>query len=122
VHGAHLGFHLPFGHLFAGHTPDRIIGDEKFTNVANEVLQFLSGDPNAKLTPKQMNELIDAIVKQCGKKADKLKITRPPTGGGGGDGGGGGGGFGGYPWWWYSMWNFVNWVNSITVSGPKQNL
>jgi len=44
---------------------------------------------------------------------------RPLIGGGGGVGGGGfGGGFGGgYPGWWYSMWAFVNWVNSIEV-GP----
>lgn len=72
------GFDLGFGHLFAGHEPDRIIGDAKFVNVSNEVLQFLSGDPDAKLTAKQMNELIDAIVKQCGNKGNQLKITRPP--------------------------------------------
>lgn len=32
---------------------------------------------------------------------------------GGGDGGHSGGG--GYPEWWYSMWDFVNWVNSIQI-------
>jgi hypothetical protein len=40
-------------------------------------------------------------------------ITSPGGGGGGGDFGGGYGG--GYPFWWYSMWAFVNWVNSIPV-------
>jgi hypothetical protein len=39
-------------------------------------------------------------------------------------GGGPGGGIhenghmgGGYPSWWYSMWSFVNWVNSIPAGG-----
>jgi len=79
VHGAHLGFELGFGHLFAGHEPDRIIGDAKFVNVSNEVYQFLTGDSSVKLTPTQLNKLIDAIVKECGKKAGQLKITRPPA-------------------------------------------
>lgn len=80
VHGAHLGFELGFGHLFAGHEPDRIIGDAKFVNVSNEVLQFLTGDSSVKLTPAQLNDLIEAIKKECGaKKAGELKITRPPV-------------------------------------------
>jgi len=86
AHGAHL-FITPYEHFKLGHSPDLIVGDLTFVNVANEVLQFLSGDPNAKLTPAQINDMIDAIVKRCGKKAKDLKITRQPVGGGGGGGG-----------------------------------
>jgi RHS repeat-associated protein len=105
VHGAHQGYGLPFGHLKDGHKPDRIIGDAKFMRAANEVFQVLSGNPNAKLSSQQTNDLIDAIVAACGKNAKNLQITRPsPTGGGGGGGGeSGGGGGGGYyctPYYW----------------------
>jgi hypothetical protein len=79
VHGAHQGFDLGFGHLFAGHEPDRIIGDAKFVNVSNEVLQFLTGDSSVKLTDTQIGDLIEAIKRQCGpKKAGKLKIIPQP--------------------------------------------
>jgi RHS repeat-associated protein len=102
VDGAHLGYGLPFGHagntlkhkLFGGFDVDHIIGDEKFLTAANEVLQLLSGDPTAFLTPEQVKDLNNAILKECG--ASKIKVVDPaPTGGGGGDGGGGGGGDGG---------------------------
>jgi hypothetical protein len=91
--------------------PDRIIGDTRFTNVANEVFKFLSGNANASLTSDQMNALIDAIIKRCGPKAKDLKITRPSTGGGGvGDAGGG---FGGFDSWRYALYNFLQWLYSI---------
>lgn len=78
VHGAHLRFELPFGHFFSGNAPDRIIGDKAFIDVSNEVYQFLSGNSSLKLTAKQLNDLINAIIKECGaKKAGQLKIIRP---------------------------------------------
>jgi hypothetical protein len=89
----------------AGHTPDRAIDLNTFVDVANEVYQFLSGNANARLTPKQINDLIDAIVKQCGpKKTGLLIIFRPPATAGGGGGGGGSsisfGSGGGWGWDW----------------------
>jgi hypothetical protein len=133
-HGAHKNYRgflklIRFGHAFTdiaswvgiGNSPDNVIGDEKFVSAANEVYQVLTGSSATTLTADQMNGLIDAIIAGCGPKASKkFVVTRPPSGGGGGGGGVGFGG--GYPGWWYSMWNFVNWVNSITVSGPKMNL
>jgi len=85
VHGAHLGFQLPFGHAFAGHDPDRIVCDTTFINVSNEVYALLTG-ANARLSPKQLNELINAIIEKCGEKANDLQITRPRTVGQGGGG------------------------------------
>lgn len=91
VHGAHQGYHLPFGHARDGSKPDRIIGDDKFMRAANETYQLLSGNNNVSLTAQQVNDLIDAIIKGCGKMADKFQITRPaPTGGGHGNPPGGG--------------------------------
>jgi RHS repeat-associated protein len=123
VHGAHEGYGLPRGH-FPKHEPDRLIGDDKFMRAANETLQTLTGDKNASLSLLQTLDLIDAIVAACGKDAKKLTIIPPPVplggsiggGGGGGIDGGGGGGFVGYPSWWYSMWDFVDWVDSIDMS------
>ena len=99
-----------------GHSPDLIVGDLTFVNVANEVLQFLSGDPNAKLTPAQTNDMIDAIVKRCGKKAKDLKITRQPVGGGGGGGAFGGGGFGGNP---FGNWNIFDLLQLLLPKAPE---
>ena len=65
-----------------GTSPDRIIGDNTFVDVSNELLQFLTKDPNARLTSAEMNELIDAILKECqreGFQVNKLVITRPQT-------------------------------------------
>jgi hypothetical protein len=80
-HGAHRNYiGNPLGHgvdSALGQDPDVIIGDQAFVNVANELYQFLKKDPNARLTNEQMNELIDAIIQECGKDANKLKITRP---------------------------------------------
>ncbi len=121
VHGAHLGLSA-YGHFKAGHDPDRLIGDDKFLNVANEVYQFLTGNSNAKLTPAQMNGLMNAIFATCAAQGDAKKLTRPRTvgsrgGGGGGFGGGGfGGGGGGYPWWWNAMQSFSNWVSQIGLT------
>lgn len=70
-----------------GQDPDKVIGDAKFLQASNEVYQLLKGDKNASLTSQQVNDLIDAIVKGCGKQAKKFKITRPPLTGGGGGGG-----------------------------------
>jgi RHS repeat-associated protein len=83
VMGAHQGFNPPIGHAFKGTAPDRIIGDPKFLTAANEVFKLLSNNNSASLTAQQVNDLIDAIVKGCGKKADKFTITRPDIGGGG---------------------------------------
>jgi RHS repeat-associated protein len=123
VHGAHQGFSLPTGHLFAGSTPDRIIGDSKFMRAANETFQVLSGNKNASLTGQQVEDLINAIIEGCGDEAEKLRIVHevPIFSAGGGGGGGDGGVFvggGGLPSWYYSMWDFLNWVNSIPV-GPR---
>jgi RHS repeat-associated protein len=120
VHGAHQGFHMPFGHFFSGHKPDRVIGDAKFLRAANETFQTLSGNKNVTLTADQVDDLIAAIIAGCGKKAEKLRIVQsvPIVGGliGGGIGGGFGGGFGGgYPPWWYSMQEFLDWVDSIPI-------
>ncbi len=49
------------------------------TSPSDTSYQFLTGDSSVKLTPTQLNELIDAIVRECGKKAGQLKITRPPA-------------------------------------------
>jgi RHS repeat-associated protein len=67
-------------------------------------------------------------------QANSLSLRCPPVtttdsplgtqlhsvGGGGGGGGSGYVGGGGYPSWWYSMWAFVEWVNSIPVSRREE--
>jgi len=107
VHGAHMDYGLPFGHLKDRHAPDRLIGDPRFMRAANEVFRVLSGNPNASLTSEQTNQLIDAIIAACGKSAKNLKITRPPPTGGGGGGVTSGGGVGTrctpYFWVWSVM-------------------
>jgi len=105
VHGAHLGFHLPFGHAGSGHDPDQLIGGDTFTNVSNEVYQFLTGNRNAKLTPEQYKGLLNAIYATCAKHGDAKKLTRPRTVGAGGGRGFGGGGFGGSP---FGNWDIVD--------------
>lgn len=56
---------------------------------------------------------------QVGRLAISHSGTEAPNnspiirGGGGGGGGPVSFGGGGYPSWWYSMWSFVDWVNSI---------
>lgn len=80
VRGAHQGYRRPFGHAWdtlTGKDPDSVIGDARFMTASNEVFQLLSGNQNASLTAGQVNDLIDAIIATCGKKAKKLKITRP---------------------------------------------
>jgi RHS repeat-associated protein len=116
VHGAHLGLSA-FDHFKAGHDPDRLIGDVNFINVANEVSQFLTENPAAKLTPEQYTGLLNAIWATCDKQDDLNKLTRPRTvrGGGGGGIGFGGGGYGG--WWWGALRNFLNWLHFIPVGG-----
>jgi hypothetical protein len=118
IHGAHQGIGGPIGHAIKGHGPDRIIGDKKFTNAANELLQVLTGNSSAQLTAQDMNKLIDAVEARCKQEQPKatLQITNHPVPSGGGGGGGGGYG-GGYPFWLYSMWDFLDWVDSIPV-GP----
>jgi RHS repeat-associated protein len=115
VHGAHVGFGRPFGHA-SNPDVDKIIGDDKFLRVANETYQLFAGNNNVHLTAWQMKDLINVIIKKCGKK--NVILAQPQRLSGGGPGGGDGGpvgGFGGYPGWWYSMWAFVDWVNSITT-------
>jgi RHS repeat-associated protein len=117
VHGAHVGYGRPDGHA-SNPDVDKVIGDDKFTRVANETYQMFAGNKNAQLTAWQMKDLINVIVKKCGKK--NVILAQPARAGGGpiggGDPGGGGPiGGGGYPSWWYSMWAFVAWVNSITT-------
>jgi RHS repeat-associated protein len=126
-HGAHKNYiNNEYGHgkdsalakLGLGTDPDVIIGDQAFVDAANEVYQLLKKDPNARLTDQQMNELIDAIVKQCGKEAKKLKISRPRIGGGGR-------GFAraiGIPWWYYSLQDFLNWLDSIQPGWTKRKV
>jgi len=113
VHGAHSSLSA-FGHFKEGHDPDRLIGDDKFINVANEVYQFLTGNPTAKLTPEQYTGLLNAVWATCGKQGDLNKLTRPRTVRGGG-GGFGGGGYGG--WWGGALRDFLNWLYSIPVGG-----
>src|SRR5260370_407268 len=79
----HDGFH-------SGTSPDRKVGDQTFINAANTLYALLTGNPAKKLTPKQLNELIERIIKQCTQEnfnMQKLLITRPRTVGGGGGGG-----------------------------------
>jgi RHS repeat-associated protein len=119
VHGAHVGFGWPLGHAGHDEVDWKIGADDKFLRAANETYQLLAGNKNVHLTDRQLNDLINAIIKGC-RNNPKLNVLQPPGGGrisGGGPGGGDGGpiGFGGYPGWWYSMWAFVDWVNSITT-------
>ncbi len=97
AHGAHQGFSLPLGHSYDPGV-DFIIGDEKFSRAANEVYQVLTGKNNAHLSAQQFKNLVNAIMKGCGKNAG-LQIVHSGGlghGGGGGGSGGGGGGGGGY--------------------------
>ncbi len=120
VDGAHQGYGLPFGHagntlehaLFGGKDVDHTIGDAKFTNAANAVYQVLSGNSSASLTGQQMNELISAIVAQCG--ANNVKVAGSGPAGGGGGGGGSGGGGGGYTCAPYD-WVLYNWIGGRWV-------
>ncbi|HWP43786.1 MAG TPA: hypothetical protein VNO14_11155, partial [Blastocatellia bacterium] len=85
----------------------------------NEIYQFLTGNPNVQLSPKQLGELINAIVEHCGKKGKTLKkfrVTRPRIVGGGPNMGNS---FGA-PWWSYSLLDFLLWLDSIQVQ-PKED-
>jgi RHS repeat-associated protein len=117
AHGAHRGYiGNPFGHLTVGHSVDRIIGDQKFLDASNEILQLLKKDPNAKLTTQQINDLLDSILEGCKNKNFELRVIRPTAMGeisGGGFYGFYGRGFFGVPWWYYSMLEFLSWVDSI---------
>jgi RHS repeat-associated protein len=117
AHGAHLGYHASIGHFFDGHAPDRVIGDSTFVNVANEVYDVLTNDRSAKLTPKQLNELLNAVLNQCGDKAKQLTVTRPRRVGGGS--GESGGGFGQFLWWLNTVNSFLDWIHSIQTGGPE---
>lgn len=68
-----------------------------------------------------LGELINAIVAECGKKADKFQITRPDLSAGGGIGLGGmnyyGGGFSSG----WSPWDFADWVDSITTEDQDKS-
>jgi hypothetical protein len=103
VHGAHQGIGGPIGHAIRGHKPDRNIGDKKFINAANEVMQVLTGNSSAQLTGQDINKLIDAIVARCKQELPEVELqttTRPvPSDGSGGGGGGGGRIGGGRPGW-----------------------
>ena len=115
--GAHSGYTNDYckGHAADGHKPDRIIGDKKFIAAANKVFQVMSGDPNANLTNKQINELVDLIKKECGKKYPDLEVHHVSEEGGGGPVSGSGGGdliiYSGQGisdmdllWWLYNQW------------------
>jgi hypothetical protein len=126
VHGAHKGFDLPFGHAFAsifGNDPDGLIGDPKFLNVANEVYQLLSGNPNAMLTAEQITGLMNAIFATCGAQGDAKKLTRPRTVGRGFDGRDAvwfGGGFrGNNPFW---NWNIFDLLQLLFPKPPEEHL
>src|SRR5205814_1664939 len=67
VHGAHQGFGWPLGHIY-DEKVDHIIGDDKFLRAANETYQLFTGNKNAHLTAWQMKDLINVIIKKCGKK------------------------------------------------------
>jgi len=130
AHGAHVGYGPYFGHA-SNWKVDWIINDDKFWRAANEVYQLLSGNNHAHLTDRQMRNLLNAIVQGCGKNPNlEIKGHTPGRGHGsgggggtvGGGGGGGGGDFGGYPSWWYSLWAFVDWVNSIPVGNGHGKL
>ena len=119
VHGAHLGYHLPFGHAGSGHDPDRLVGGDTFMNVSNEVYQFLTGNPNAKLTPEQYKGLLNAIYAACAKQGDAKKLTRPRTVGAGGGGGFGGGGFGGSPFGNWDIFDLLELSEGTVTSTYK---
>ncbi len=95
VRGAHQGFHAPIGHLVPtllsmigiGENPDAVIGDAKFLQAANEVLQVVSNNKDASLTAQQVRDLIKAIRDGCGKKAKHFTFIDPPVTGGGSGGG-----------------------------------
>jgi hypothetical protein len=132
VHGAHQGYSLPLGHALADSEPDRILGDAKFMRAANETFQVLSRNKNASLTAQQVDDLINAIIAGCGKKAKDLRIVHSiPLFGGGtliggfdnGDGGrtiyyGGGDFFDSFRWLDMLMESFhENITVSATVGG-----
>ena len=102
--GAHRNFDLPLGHSLAGSKPDRIIGDQKFIDASNKVLQVITGDNKRVLTGPEINALIEAVKAGCGKKANKFQITYQNvegiSGGGGGDPGPGEGGPTYYQYQW----------------------
>ncbi len=87
--GAHSGIRSFPGHVgsnIAGRSVDRVLGDQKFIRASLATLHTMSGGRMSTLTPSQINQLIDAILNECGGKF-KFEITRPQEtiyGGGGG--------------------------------------
>jgi RHS repeat-associated protein len=120
VDGAHIGFHLPFGHLFKAHKPDRLLGDWKFALAANMTYSVLTGGKNTGLSPGQMQDLIQAIIKGCGSKSDKYKVRFTPLVYQGGEMWEGEitwSGGRGTPSWLRSAWDFADWVDTIGGEG-----
>jgi RHS repeat-associated protein len=124
--GAHFGYSNVgcLGHatdlatLSNPHDTDRLIGDSKFINAANQVLQAMSGNLTAKLTPTQVKDLIKAIKDACGDKFP-LKIEEPQVSSNGGGGGGGGNEEGGNISRDYDPFRSLEWL--LFMSWVEQN-
>jgi hypothetical protein len=101
--------------LGLGDDPDAVIGDPTFLSVADEVYKFLTKNPNARLTDKQIEELMTAVLRKCRDAGKKIKVSpfylQPGRRGVGY-------GLRGVPWWMYALGDFLNWLDSIQV--PKK--
>lgn len=123
----HGGFGKPVGHAlnevaaWVGLTDsvDWIVGDDKFVQAAQDTFEALGG--RGTLSASQIRNLIKAIVRGCGKKAPIRMVGRAIGGRLGRHHPEGPTIFGGYPSWWYSMWEFVDWVNSIETCREWNN-
>jgi RHS repeat-associated protein len=120
-HGAHKGYidnDLGHGSGVIFGDPDVVIGDPIFISVSNEIYQFLRKKPDVRLTDKQIEGLMTAVLRKCRDAGKKLKVSpyyRRP-GSGGGEGGAYGGGFGQYMWWNLAFGEFLNWLDSIQTN------
>lgn len=125
----HAGFGKPLGHALNEVAAwvtgiegvDWTVGDDKFAKAAQDTFELLGG--RGPLSANQIKNLIKAIVRGCGKKAP-IRIVGRAMGGRLGRHHGEGGPipfYYGYPSWWYSMWDFVNWVNSIQTCREWNN-
>ena len=106
----------PTGIVGNGTDPDTVLGDANFIAAANRTFQVMSNS-NRTLTARQINQLIDAILKACGNGFKVIRSPEPQGAIGGGPGGGYAGGTermpsvypgGGYSgldwlWWWYNQ-------------------
>jgi len=123
--GAHAGIRRLPGHagsnaaerLGVGTSVDRILGDQKFIRAALATLHTISNGRMSTLTPNQVNQLIDAIIRECGGRFE-FQITRPQETIFGGGGGGYEPGFYPYHYIWYptTIWIIIIRIEVVTVT------